>query len=443
MESQKFNFLGRELPSSLGYGILDEESVRFENGSISANYVLDCDGSIVHKVIWDKTRCELITELHGKTHTTSWFPDLCKALTSSFLMRDFAKDEVFDFLMERTCGIGNIYFQKPEPKGIGNKRMIYFPAGLLMSFRLPVPEKTYEYNVFLNDIKNLGYITFIRELKTFLLLADPEFRVTIKPLAISEFIVPLAFITSAAKIFAEHNHISTKKQYRLMIADSLQAEITRMQTYIGNEQYPFFAIYFADCTENNYPDLIDLFLGMLKGSKIDLFQKKGNTKMRDTNLPSHVEDGYNEETGEWEGENYTNPPQRERESWVSVTKDFKMAELEAPYSDNNLLLWIHKAFSYKTYDGGWSFKYELFTSDIQPMQLTEGGFTCIGIYDYCRKIGCGNYCTIEAKISDKNNIVRNYHGNAEMENGVIEVIEFMKSLHGFSDWKDYNHTRGK
>jgi hypothetical protein len=42
METKAVNFEGRELPSYLGYGILDRESVRFDNDVITADYRRVC-----------------------------------------------------------------------------------------------------------------------------------------------------------------------------------------------------------------------------------------------------------------------------------------------------------------------------------------------------------------------------------------------------------------
>jgi|GEM_PF-684159 len=437
METKKFIFGNRELPSYLGYGTLDEKSIKYENDTITANYVLNYDGSIVHRVNWDKTRCELKTEIHGESCETNLYPNLNKALTTGFLFRDFVKDKVYYFLLKRTSGMGNIYVQKPEPKGLGQKRVIHYPAGLLMSFRLPLLERTQQYAAFLESIKRSNQITFFREHKSILLLTDTELEVTIQPLVIVEFIVPLAYMTSAAKTFDESGIINPSKQYRLMIAESYQAETTQMQSFIGNEKLPFFAICFAEYSEETHPYLKKLFIESIKGLKDKLIQKENETTSKDNQSPSDDNGFFNEETGEWEGVDYPEPPQRVKESWVSVTKDLTTKELETPYNDDSLLLWIHKLFNYKHCDGFWMFKYELFSPDLHPMQLKEGNFTCISISDFTQSIGCGNYTTIKYEISDNTNRVVSFRGGAQMENGVIEAIQFIRSLNRFNDWKDY------
>ena len=131
-------------------------------------------------------------------------------------------------------------------------------------------------------------------------------------------------------------------------------------------------------------------------------------------------------------------PQRPIDSWILVTRDLMTEKVEIPFTDSNLLLWIGKSKSHQYDSSTWLYKYELFTHELQPMQFMEGNFTCIGISDCCQNIGCGTHRTIQFKISDCNDIVRSFNGFALMENGVIEAIEFMRTLNGFIDWNDYD-----
>ena len=116
METNSLNFFGRELPSSLGYGVLDKSSVKIENEVISADYLLECDRSVVHIVKWEKDRCELRTLIHGEFCGTSTYPGLEHVLTNDFFVRDFSKDPVFLFLGKETSRRGNIWIQHPLSK---------------------------------------------------------------------------------------------------------------------------------------------------------------------------------------------------------------------------------------------------------------------------------------------------------------------------------------
>ena len=132
METNSLNFFGRELPSSLGYGVLDKSSVKIENEVIGADYLLECDSSLVHQVKWDSERCEFKTLLHGTTTCTSRYPDLKQALTNDFFVRDFSKDPVFLFLTQETSRQGKIWIQHPPSKEKEQQKIIYYPAGLFL-----------------------------------------------------------------------------------------------------------------------------------------------------------------------------------------------------------------------------------------------------------------------------------------------------------------------
>lgn len=214
----------------------------------------------------------------------------------------------------------------------------------------------------------------------------------------------------------------------------------------NNESYSYRMLNsYMKGTNGKIPDLrndthklvIKVFVDYLEIYEQELTQGEIQSAKMNNQLKATGEGVFNEETSEWEGENYPDRPDNDKESWFSVTKGLKTEELDIPYNDSDLLLWIHKSFDYKSYDGGWLFKYDLFSPDVQPMQLKDGGFTCLGIYDFCQRTGCGNYCTIKFEVSDKNNDVRSFRGFAQMENGVIEAIQFMRSLSRFNDWDDY------
>ena len=259
MGTKQLNFSGRELPSYLGYGILDENSIKFENEVITADYILDCDGTVVHKVVWDRNRCELQTQLHGESYGTSWCPDLHKALTYDFFSRRFDDDKIYDYLTKRTCDAGNIYVQKFKPAGKDDKHIVYYPAGLLLSFSLPLPEKDEVYTSFLNFIKQGSPVSLFREKVAYLLLMDVHEQVTMHPITVAEFIVPLAYMIRAAGIFAKSGLIRPCKILRLMVDESYKTQTSLMQTFLGDETNPYFAYCFKEFEENQHPNLMKMF----------------------------------------------------------------------------------------------------------------------------------------------------------------------------------------
>ncbi len=213
METNSLNFFGRELPSSLGYGVLDKSSVKIENEVISADYLLECDLSVVHRVSWGNGRCELKTEFHGEFCGSSWYPDLKHTLTNDFFVRDFSKDPVFLFLSKETSRQGNIWIQHPPSKEIEQQKIIHYP------------------------------------------------------LIIADFIVPLARMWSAAGTFAGRDIIDPRKPKRLIIDESGNAGSTFMQIYPGDLRNPCFAIVFKDCDEKQREGIAKLLSDSLRAKK--------------------------------------------------------------------------------------------------------------------------------------------------------------------------------
>ncbi|MEI6889462.1 MAG: hypothetical protein ACOYM0_03520 [Bacteroidales bacterium] len=267
METNSLNFFGRELPSSLGYGVLDKSSVKIENEVISADYLLECDRSVVHIVKWEKDRCELRTLIHGEFCGTSTYPGLEHVLTNDFFVRDFSKDPVFLFLGKETSRRGNIWIQHPLSKEKEQQKIIYYPAGLLMLFRLPILSKGQQYASFLETLKPDQPISFFRERKGFLLVADVFLNVKRYPIIIAEFIVPLARMWSAAGTFAGQGIIDPRRPNRLIIDESGNAESTFMQIYPGDLNNPCFAIVFKDCDEKQREGIAKLLSDSLRGKK--------------------------------------------------------------------------------------------------------------------------------------------------------------------------------
>ena len=84
---------------------------------------------------------------------------------------------------------------------------------------------------------------------------------------ISDFIVPLARMWSAAGTFAGHGIIYPRKPNRLIIDESGNAQSTFMQIYPGDLNNPCFAIVFKDCDEKQREGIAKLLSDSLRAKK--------------------------------------------------------------------------------------------------------------------------------------------------------------------------------
>lgn len=129
--------------------------------------------------------------------------------------------------------------------------------------------------------------------------------------------------------------------------------------------------------------------------------------------------------------------------WISISKDLKKKYFDKPIKSKNALIWIHKYFD-RQYDANVSlFKYELFSSDLEPTQLREGNFTCTALSDYCKSVGCGNHYSIRFDIIDQKNKSRSFFGFGQEEDGIIKIIIFLRDLAKYDDWVEFDLKRNK
>ena len=136
-----------------------------------------------------------------------------------------------------------------------------------MLFRLPVITKSPQYNSFLETLKPGQPISFFRESKGFLLIADGLLKVKHYPLIIADFIVPLARMWGAAGALAGRGIIEPRMRNRLINDESGNAGSTFMQIYPGDLNNPCFAIVFKDCDEKQREGIAKLISDSLRAKK--------------------------------------------------------------------------------------------------------------------------------------------------------------------------------
>ena len=262
MKNTNLIFNERELPLYLGYGVLDQENLKFENDIIYADYLYECDGSLAHRIVWDKKRCKFDTYCQGEPYKLSSYPNLKMALQYDFM--SFGKgssERGFEFLTEHICKQGNIYVNQPKSDE-KDTSLTYFPAGKLFHFSLPLLKKSHEvYNYIINSIVYPPHIKFFRDRNGLLIrYADStNSKIECTPIVIVDFTVSLAYLVSAAKNIADSGIICSEKYLRLMVNEVYQSERSFFQTFPGDEKNPAFGICFKEIEKDKYPEMAELF----------------------------------------------------------------------------------------------------------------------------------------------------------------------------------------
>lgn len=264
METKYHNINGLELPAYLGYGILNEQSITYENEKLSAEYVFECDGSIVHKVELTKERANLNTFCHGKIGFMSTYPTLKHALMYECIGWRLNKDEPYQFLAKQICRLGNIYVNHPVPDEKSTS-VNFYPAGKMFIFSLPLIIKSEVYLNFIEKIKGSNLLKFYRERKGHFLFLNNDSKVTMQHIIVADFIVPLAHLYNAAKILISEKVIESEKHMRLMINESYNSEFSFMQTFLGNKHYKSFCVIFKEIPKEKYSALAEIFIYQARG----------------------------------------------------------------------------------------------------------------------------------------------------------------------------------
>jgi hypothetical protein len=261
METKIFNYFGRELPNYLGYGVLDESSITVANEVIKADYRLDCDKTIVHRLTWEMEQCEFETFFHGEFAGDSRYPDIARVVSNDFNSRDITSDPIFLFLAKEISKKGNIYVDLGASKD--KTAASYFPAGKLMVISLPVPERNERITSLIQGLDK-GKIRFYKEKKVTLLRSDQEKKITLQPLVFFEFLAPLAFILEAAEIIAKAEVICPEIRYRMMVTESYRLETFDFQVFRDQEINSHYAIYHMELPVERKEEVIRFFADFIK-----------------------------------------------------------------------------------------------------------------------------------------------------------------------------------
>lgn len=124
-----------DLPTYLGFGLLDQGSVRFEDGWLTATYSDEHD--LVYEVRWNPNGCVLKSYWRGRELGRSGGPDLQKAFFYSWHGAEKSwEDQRFIDLSNEIIRAGNVHFVFPRPE------QVFFPAGLLFTLRQPITQSS-------------------------------------------------------------------------------------------------------------------------------------------------------------------------------------------------------------------------------------------------------------------------------------------------------------
>jgi len=220
----------QQFPPYLAFGKLNEKSIRSEDIYQVADYEL-LDEKVM-EIKLSNEKAEIIESLHGESLGMTFHQDLKKAFMHHFMCIPQSKNPVMDFLVQKVCSLGNVYFQfiNEDPE---KTKIIYYPAAFLFVIRVPITENNAEAINKAMDDKYLYELTNdLYESEISIHWKNGEQQT--KKIAILEMIRPVAFLYETIKWLTDRNLILKEKLFRAIVQDATEKGFAVANAFIGN-----------------------------------------------------------------------------------------------------------------------------------------------------------------------------------------------------------------
>jgi|GEM_PF-2803563 len=229
-----------KFPKYLAFGTLNPESIRTEGDYQVADYYLLEEK--VHEVKVSTQWAYFIEFFKGKQHAITFNPILQGAVQSHFSFWKPSQSPVMDFLVKKTCSLGNFYFGIPSDDRT-KTRLSFYPAGMMFIFRIPTTkERLSDDDLFIFDpyVSRYCHSCYTTTLSTM----DWSGEIFKEEIELLELIVPLDEIYHAAKRLVFIELVQKERKYRVIIEDVVNKATSVMQVFpsIKNEPYQAYWI---------------------------------------------------------------------------------------------------------------------------------------------------------------------------------------------------------
>ena len=254
----------KHLPPYLGYGKLNQDSVKRTNGCIEGRYYLH--DQQVYNIHWND-RCDF---------TSCYDEELISITTDKNLSSAFQKNWLSTCMMDsgnfldprmvylaQAISKHSIYFKYPQAK-IDDRVMCYFPAGKIFDLMIPVRENyLHTLDVFRCLMEDNGQVlSTLEENIISLLTMDMEGKVSVEEVRTISFSATLSRIYDAAILLESTGLLLKIKKYALFIRDAVEAMMPSLFVQYGDigDGYQTYGILekqlYEQCRDNVKNDFI-------------------------------------------------------------------------------------------------------------------------------------------------------------------------------------------
>jgi hypothetical protein len=242
-----------ELPAYIGFGRLNPKTISESADRVSADYFFR--DKPVHRISHNRVNGswqfkDIFDDMGGISSSN----ELKNAVMMHFNYLDCKSNSVFNFVQDKICSRGNIYFENLASMKDEGGVASYFPAGRLVILRVPIffdePGRT-KVDVLVNkipylEIEKRPLLKLHEAYNTSILLSKENGETSVIPVLMIEYIVTLASILDAVDWICNNNLISLDKIFRMIIQDSKSKNQHSLKTFEGvtNEDSTIYTILF-------------------------------------------------------------------------------------------------------------------------------------------------------------------------------------------------------
>lgn len=242
-----------DFPSYIGFGRLKPETISEIKGMVTAEYFFD--DKPVHRISHNmNSKNWIVKDIFNDTGMISSSTELKNAVLMHFNNLDCNTNSIFNYMRDKVCNRGNIYFENLSSLKDESGAASYFPAGRLVIIRLPIffdGAGRHKVDILTNKIPYLEeekrpLLKLCEAYNTSILLTKKNDGKLIIPILMLEYIVTLVSVFDVVDWICDNNLISKEKLYRMIIQDSKLKYQHSFQTFVGNanDDNSFFTILF-------------------------------------------------------------------------------------------------------------------------------------------------------------------------------------------------------
>lgn len=252
-----------KLPTYLGFGKLDINSIQSSTDYFTADYLMD--GHLVNRIKFQNIRF-----IHS-----SFFDEERLSVTPHFSFTDAfirnyetinsATDPRFGYLNKKLNNQGDVFFQTPQippPKGVPIKNS--FPAGQIFYLRYIYYRESKNLERLLSDIERNKYEHLMIKNRSMGILYY-YYKTNVipgNPIKVLDFVCPLAYILDYVQIIRDYNILLSGNEHRLVIQDYARVLSFDLEFFLGgnNADYYSYGILYKKPEDNNSLDYHTTFI---------------------------------------------------------------------------------------------------------------------------------------------------------------------------------------